>query len=140
LGGNELKSIASLLLDSTVKRAKEERNISLIVSSSLIDQIISEGALNAAQYGARPMRRAVQRFFEDTVSDAIVRGFLKQGDSAFVDIIGPLTAKITNNHNMMSMTVDVEDTSAGIDGAVAVSNTVNGIGSNNELETQPLRG
>mmetsp|Transcript_11669 Transcript_11669/g.17719 ORF Transcript_11669/g.17719 Transcript_11669/m.17719 type:complete len:870 (+) Transcript_11669:1-2610(+) len=136
LKGNELISIASLLIDSTIQRAKEERDISLTVSPTLIDQVIAEGASNAAQFGARPMRRAVQRFFEDTVSDAIVRGFIKDGDSASVDISGPLSAVITNLSNRQSITVDIEDTSAGIGGDVSPS--VNG-DSWNELETQPVQ-
>lgn len=138
LGSNELKSVASLLLDGTIKRALDERGISLSASSTLIDQIISEGTSNASQFGARPMRRAVQRYFEDTVSDAIVRGFLKEGDSALVDIIGPLSIEITKYSNRQKITIDVEDTSAGIGGSMYSSSAqVNG--AVDELETQPSR-
>ena len=138
LGSNELKSVASLLLDGTIKRAIEERGISLSASSTLIDQIISEGTSNASQFGARPMRRAVQRYFEDTVSDAIVRGFLKEGDSALVDIVGPLSIEITKYSNRQKITIDVEDTSAGIGGSMYSSSAqVNG--AVDELETQPSR-
>ncbi len=140
LGGDELRSVASLLLDGTIKRAKEERGITLSASPTLIDIIISEGMSNASQYGARPMRRAVQRYFEDTVSDAIVRGFLKEGESAVVDISSPLKAVITNNSNRQSIFIDIEDTSAGIGGSITYtsSNQVNG-SSVNDLETQPFR-
>jgi hypothetical protein len=137
LGGNELKSVASLLLDGTIKRAKEERGISLSASTTLIDQVILEGASNAAQFRARPMRRAVQRFFEDTVSDAIVRGFIKDGDSASVDLSDPLSAVITNYSNRKSMTIDIEDTSAGIGGPID-TDKVNG-DVRDELETEPVR-
>lgn len=140
LGGDELRSVASLLLDGTINRAKEERGITLSASPTLIDTIISEGMSNASQYGARPMRRAVQRYFEDTVSDAIVRGFLKEGESAVVDISSPLKAIITNNSSRQSIFIDIEDTSAGIGGSITYtsSNQVNG-DSVNELETQPFR-
>ena len=73
-----------------------------------------EGGLNAAQFGARPMRRAVQRFFEDTVSDAIIRGFLKEGESAHVDIESEYGAKITRFSDNESMILDIEDGSGGI--------------------------
>ena len=141
LGGNELKSVASLLLNGTIRRAQEERGITLTASSALIDRVIEEGAANAAKFGARPMRRAVQRYFEDTVSDAIVRGFLNEGDTAFVDISGPLSAVITNNSNMKSMTVEIEDTSAGIGAPMSASSTTRVNGSTvDELETEPVRG
>ncbi len=137
LGGNELKSVASLLMQGTIKRAQEERGISLSPSANLIDQVIAEGASSAAQFGARPMRRAVQRYFEDTVSDAIVRGFLKEGDTATVDIDGALSAVITNTSNGMSMSINVEDTSAGIGSELVPPPTING-NSRDELETQPV--
>lgn len=138
LGGDELKSVASLLLDGTIKRAKEERGISLSASPALIDQVILEGASSASQFGARPMRRAVQRFFEDTVSDAIVRGFIKDGESATVDISGPFSALITNYSSRKTMTIDIEDTSGGIGGSVSTSNKING-GYRDELETEAVR-
>merc|ERR1711994_1111529 len=86
LGAEELGSIASLMVNKTIDRANEERAISLSTGPRLLQKIIEEGGSNAVQFGARPMRRAVQRLFEDSVSDAIIRGFLKEGDSALVDI------------------------------------------------------
>ncbi len=137
LGGNELKSVASLLMQGTIKRAREERGIDLSVSPNLIEQVIAEGASSAAQFGARPMRRAVQRYFEDTVSDAIVRGFLKEGDMATVDINDPLSAIITNTSNNSSIRINIEDTSAGIGTELLARPTVNG-DATDELQTQPL--
>ena len=80
------------------------------------------------------MRRAVQRYFEDVVSDAIVRGFIKEGDSAYVDISSPLHAIITNTSSRKSMTIQIEDTSGGIG---KIEPTVNG-SSVDELQTQPV--
>ena len=45
-----------------------------------------EGAFSAAQFGARPMRRAAKRFLEDTLSEAIMREFLSEGDQVIVDV------------------------------------------------------
>merc|ERR1712157_625709 len=86
LGEKELNSIATLLLDQSIERATEERGIVLSAGSQLLERIIKEGGVDASQFGARPLRRAVQRLFEDTVSDAIIRGFVKEGDAALVDI------------------------------------------------------
>lgn len=126
LGGGELRSVASLLLDQTIKRAKEERGITLEVSDSLVDKVIGEGSSNAAQFGARPMRRAVQRFFEDTVSDAIIRGFIKEGETAMVDIdANGEGARITRNSDRQSLLVEIEDVSQGIGNTSSVQR-VNG--------------
>ncbi|MEG1686720.1 MAG: hypothetical protein RR276_02435, partial [Angelakisella sp.] len=38
------------------------------------------------QYGARPIRRAVQTSIEDTVADRILRGEFKNGDHIICDV------------------------------------------------------
>jgi len=137
LGDVELRSVASLLLDKTIGRAKEERGIDLSVSNALIEKVIIEGGLNAAQFGARPMRRAVQRFFEDTVSDAIIRGFIKDGDQAMVDIESDLGARITRYSDNQSILLEVEDGSGGI-GSAKVSR-VEQVNGDNDLEPEAVR-
>ena len=52
----------------------------------LLNEVVYDGGSNGATFGARPMRRAVQRYFEDTVSDAIIRGFVKDFDSVTVEL------------------------------------------------------
>jgi len=123
LGSEELSSIASLLVNKTIERANEERGITLTVGPRLLGKIIEEGGLNAVQFGARPMRRAVQRLFEDTVSDAIIRGFVKEGDSALVEMdyapsisFGPTLVSVTRNSDNTSISVEAEDDSGGIGG------------------------
>jgi ATP-dependent Clp protease ATP-binding subunit ClpC len=78
LDDDNLRDIASAIVDASIDRAYKERSITLAVSDSLIDSIVNDGTMNAAEFGARPMRRAAQRLFEDAVSDAIVRGFLPE--------------------------------------------------------------
>lgn len=153
LGNDELSSIATLLLDKTIERAYEERSISLSVGPELLEKIIVDGGLNAAQFGARPMRRAVQRLFEDTVSDAIIRGFVKEGDSAVVemndatsDLSGPILVSVTRSSDNTSIVVEAEDDSGGIGGGSSIPVTpaaVNGVNGgkkkkkkNNDLELE----
>jgi ATP-dependent Clp protease ATP-binding subunit ClpA len=47
---------------------------------------MEEGSSNAKQFGARRMRRAAQRFVEDSLSDAIILGFFKEGDAAMIKL------------------------------------------------------
>ena len=83
------------------------------------------------------MRRAAQRLFEDAVSDAIVRGFLSEGDSATVDMglntnaLGMPTVVVFRERDGESLVVDVDDGSGGI-GMAASSRAVNG--ANMEME------
>jgi len=87
LSSSDLSSIADLILSKITQRAKSEQDLKLSATSALSLKVMEEGSSNAAQFGARPMRRAAQRFFEDAVSEALVRGFLQKGDEAVVDLI-----------------------------------------------------
>jgi ATP-dependent Clp protease ATP-binding subunit ClpC len=82
----DLASITDLILNKIAVRAKAEQELTLTVGPDLLHKVMEEGSSNAAQFGARPMRRAAQRFFEDAISEALVRGFLVKGDEAIVDL------------------------------------------------------
>eukprot|EP00594_Rhizosolenia_setigera_P010803 CAMPEP_0178959928 /NCGR_PEP_ID=MMETSP0789-20121207/12614_1 /TAXON_ID=3005 /ORGANISM="Rhizosolenia setigera, Strain CCMP 1694" /LENGTH=178 /DNA_ID=CAMNT_0020643087 /DNA_START=27 /DNA_END=559 /DNA_ORIENTATION=- len=110
LSGNDLDSIAANILDQTASRAYKERQIRAIPGKSLLQQIVSEGGATAAQFGARPMRRAVQRYFEDTLSEVIVQGFLTDGDSATVELHSDGNkAIITREKDGASFEASIED-------------------------------
>lgn len=134
LGSDNLRDIAHAIVDASIERALKEKSIRLSVSESLIDSIMNDGAMNAAEFGARPMRRAAQRLFEDAVSDAIVRGFLQEGDQATVDmglnqntISGMPTVVVMREKDGEILVVDVDDGSGGI-GMAASSRNANAIG------------
>eukprot|EP00529_Nitzschia_sp_RCC80_P004417 CAMPEP_0113514930 /NCGR_PEP_ID=MMETSP0014_2-20120614/40671_1 /TAXON_ID=2857 /ORGANISM="Nitzschia sp." /LENGTH=957 /DNA_ID=CAMNT_0000411459 /DNA_START=189 /DNA_END=3062 /DNA_ORIENTATION=- /assembly_acc=CAM_ASM_000159 len=86
LSDQDLSSITDLILKKIATRAESEQELTLTVGPALSRKVMEEGSSNAAQFGARPMRRAAQRFFEDAISDALVRGFLQKGDDAVVDL------------------------------------------------------
>ena len=123
LSSTDLASITSLILSKTIQRAEAEQDLKITATSALSQMVMEEGSSNAAQFGARPMRRAAQRFFEDAVSDALIRGFLKSGDEAVVDLV--LEPSDLHPHH----TVEVRRSSDGEVLQVAVDKLSQGIGS-----------
>ena len=124
LSSTDLSSISDLLLSKITQRAESEQDLKLSASPALSMKVMEEGSSNAAQFGARPMRRAAQRFFEDAVSDALIRGFLKNGDEAVVDLI-PDELDPSSRH----YTVEVRRSSDGEALKVLVDKVSQGIGS-----------
>lgn len=135
LGESDLVSIAQLIVNETAKRAKRERNVDINIGPLLLKEIVYDGSSSAAQFGARPMRRAVQRYFEDTVSDAIIRGFVKELDNVTVELSDDYdSVKITRDSDGESLLSPVEDGNGGI--GSTVSNFQRTGNAENELETQ----
>ena len=86
----ELSLIATAMILEIVSRMKAERSLDITVSGALLEKIVRDGSLTADQFGARPMRRTVQRILEDAVSEAVVDGFLEDGDVAVFDLQHPI--------------------------------------------------
>ena len=82
LTANELSLIALIMVVDITARAKMEKDINVHVSGELLETMVQEGSGAASQFGARPMRRAIQRILEDAISDAVVKNFLMEGDVA----------------------------------------------------------
>ena len=113
-----LKEISAYLIEQTVKRVKEDQNIQLDVSDNIVEIVTREGYSVASMYGARPIRRAVQRFLEDTLAEAIMDGFIDEGDQVSVNLHDPngesqSVVKITRMLDGQSVLIDV-DADAGI--------------------------
>lgn len=93
LAYENLKEIAKNLINDAVKRTKDDMNISLKVSDNIAEVVTREALSTASVYGARPIRRAVQRYLEDTMAEAIMNEFIEEGDSATMNLKDPNSGK-----------------------------------------------
>jgi len=73
----DLIQILELELGKVVQRLKA-KHIGLVLDEKAKDLLVSKGY--DPQYGARPMRRSVERFLEDPLAEEILRGTLHEGD------------------------------------------------------------
>ena len=83
LTSEELLQIVDLLLNNTQK-ALADKNIGLDVTLEAKKFILEKGT--DLKYGARPLRRAIQRYVEDEISDRILRNELVDGQNITVDL------------------------------------------------------
>ena len=72
----DLEKIVELEANKLVKRLAEKK-INLTLSPEVISMLVDKGY--DPQYGARPMRRAIERLLEDPIAEAILRGDLTAG-------------------------------------------------------------
>lgn len=73
---SDLEKIVVLEARKLIKRL-EEKHINLRLSPEVISMLVDKGY--DPQYGARPMRRAIERLLEDPIAEAILRGQLTAG-------------------------------------------------------------
>ena len=78
LTSNNIRSIAELMIGQVAKRLKENTGVSLTVDAAALDHLAREGY--DPQYGARPLRRVIQRHIEDALSEEVIAGKIKAGD------------------------------------------------------------
>ena len=81
-----LKKIVGLLQKELIKRCKEQMGIELSFRSTVKNLIVEEG--KDEKYGARPLKRAMQTKVEDTLTDEILNGNVKAGDTVSVGVAG----------------------------------------------------
>jgi ATP-dependent Clp protease ATP-binding subunit ClpC len=79
----QLQEIVTLLADQLIKRLKEQ-DISLELTDSAKEKIAKEGY--DPEYGARPLRRAIQKHIEDRLSEELLKGTLLTGQHVVIDV------------------------------------------------------
>ena len=83
LNKDELLQIVDLMLKDTIKALKA-KDISFEISDSAKQFILDKGT--NIKFGARPLRRAIQRYLEDEISEKILKGELTNGQTIKINL------------------------------------------------------
>lgn len=83
LNTDELLQIVDLMLKDTIKALKA-KDISFEISDSAKQFILDKGT--NIKFGARPLRRAIQRYLEDEISEKILKGELTNGQTIKINL------------------------------------------------------
>ena len=78
----ELKAIVGLVLEGLSQRL-EDRHIRLEATDNALDLIVEEGW--SPVYGARPVKRFIQKMVETGLGRMIINGDIAEGDTAIID-------------------------------------------------------
>jgi ATP-dependent Clp protease ATP-binding subunit ClpC len=92
----DLVHIVDLEINKVLKRVRDKK-IEVELDQSAKELLIAEGYDPA--YGARPMRRAVERYLEDPFAEHLLRGDVKEGD----------LVRITRRENEKSLKFSVSE-------------------------------
>ena len=78
LTDEDLRKIMAMLIEQLNENLLD-RALSIRLTPEVVDWII-EATCRDRSYGARPLRRAIQRYVEDPLSEELIRGRLKSGE------------------------------------------------------------
>ena len=84
LTNEQLLQIVDLMLNDTVK-ALSDKDIKMNMTKSAKNYILEKGT--DIKFGARPLRRAIQRYVEDELSEMILRQQLLDGQTVNIDFV-----------------------------------------------------
>lgn len=82
LSESETERICDLMINSLSNRLKE-KNITLELTENAKKALVKAGYDN--EYGARPLRRAIEHLVEDRLSEELLKGTIAFGDKATID-------------------------------------------------------
>ena len=78
LNKDEVRKIADIMLNDLIKRIKEQE-LTMEVTDEVKDYLAKDGY--SENYGARPLRRLIQKKIEDPIAEEILTGEYKHGDT-----------------------------------------------------------
>jgi len=85
LGKEELRKIVKIQLER-LNRILKEQNITLVPSESAMDLLAKTGYDPA--FGARPLKRVIQKHVQNELANAIINGRIHQGQTVLLDTDG----------------------------------------------------
>ena len=86
LAKEEIKKIATLILNNEVKILLEEQKIDLETTEKAKELLTKEGY--DPNFGARPLRRTIERLIENPISEKLLAGEFKEGDCVQIKTSG----------------------------------------------------
>ncbi len=87
---DDLKHIIDIELSKVFKRLRE-KGLTLVLTDEAKDLIIEKGS--SLEYGARPLRRAIEHYLEDPLSEDLLKGSFHGMDTITVKVSGEGTEK-----------------------------------------------
>ena len=84
LNKENIKDITKIMLKQFAKRVKNQMDMELCIADDVVDFISDKGF--DKDYGARPIRRALQTELEDVLAEAVLRGDISIGDTVDVSL------------------------------------------------------
>src|SRR5262249_27277532 len=79
----DMKDIIDIELAKVIKRLKE-KNLALVLTDDAKDLLIDKGY--SPEFGARPLRRAIEHLLEDPLSEELLKGIFQGKDTITVRV------------------------------------------------------
>jgi len=89
-----VQDIGRNMMNEVVERATTDgpKLTSVTISDNVLEIITRQGF--SRSFGARPIRRSIKRYLEDTLAEALLTNFLHEGDSVSIDLVPPETDRV----------------------------------------------
>jgi ATP-dependent Clp protease ATP-binding subunit ClpC len=98
----DIHQIIDIELNGLYKRV-DELGYKIKISTAAKDYIADKGF--DSKYGARPLKRAIQKYLEDKMAEAIIKAEISEGDTinvGFIKKTEDITVKISKNSKIKS--------------------------------------
>ena len=98
LNEKQVEQIVGLLFDTLKERAQKQMDIQLKMTPSVRRHIASKGF--SPKFGARPLRREIQTCIENPLSEMVLKGELKKGDTVAAGLVdGEIRLTVEKKHS-----------------------------------------
>jgi ATP-dependent Clp protease ATP-binding subunit ClpC len=85
LNSNDLKSIAKLMVDELNNHLRSH-NLLITCTDEAYEWMANKAWEKDKKYGARPLRRVIQKYVEDMISDKILSDEVRNGDAILIGV------------------------------------------------------